>query len=69
MKNINMEQVGKLEALLTSLKWDSMNLDYDPMGRGKADMQIKAIAETLKIFGARFIFEGPDFMARIIIDD
>lgn len=66
---INYGQVGKLEAMLTSLKWNSMNLDYDPFGNGPADKQIKAIAETLKIFGARFIFEGPDFTARIIIDD
>ena len=62
-------QIGKLEAKLNSLKWDSMHLDYDPFGDGPADKQMKAIYETLKIFGARFVFEGPDFKARIIIDD
>lgn len=65
---ISYEQIGKLEAMLTSLKRDSMNLDYDPYGNGPADKQIKAIAETLKIFSARFIYEGPDYTARIIID-
>ena len=62
-------QIGKIEALLTGLKYDSMNLDYDSFGNSASDKQIKAIAETLKIFGMRFIYEGPDFTARIILDD
>lgn len=65
---VDYEQVGKVEALLTSLKYDSMNLDYDPFGNSKADKQIKAICEALKIFGARAVFEGPEFKARIIFD-
>lgn len=67
MENINYAQIGKVEAMLTSLKYDSMHLDYDLFGNGKADKQIKAIMETLKIFGMSFVFEGPDFTARIII--
>lgn len=67
MMNINFEQIGKIEAILTSLKHDSMN-ENDPFGNSPADKQIKSIMETLKIFGARFIYEGPDFTARIIID-
>lgn len=66
--NINFEQIGKLEAILTSLKYDSMN-ENDAFGNSPADKQIKSIMETLKVFGARFIYEGPDFTARIIIDD
>jgi len=66
--NINYEQIGKIEAILTSLKYDSMN-EKDPFGNSPADKQIKSIMETLKVFGARFIYEGPDFTARIIIDN
>lgn len=64
---LDYQQIGKIEAILTSLKRDSMN-ENDSFGNSPADKQIKAIMETLKIFGARFIYEGPDFMARIIID-
>lgn len=65
---LDYRQIGKIEATLTSLKQDSMK-NNDPFGNSPTDMQIKAISETLKIFGARFIYEGPDFTARIIIDD
>lgn len=65
---LDQEKIGKLEAKITSLRWDSVNLDYDPFGNGVADKQMKAIQEALAIFGARFVFEGPDFKARIIID-
>lgn len=67
--SINYEQVGKVEAMLTSLKWDSDYFDHDAFGNGVADKQIKAINEALKIFGARFIYEGPDFTARIVVDE
>ena len=65
---LDYRQIGKIEAILTSLKQASMK-ENDPFGNSPADMQIKAISETLKIFGARFIYEGTDLMARIIIDD
>ena len=61
-------QIGKIEAMLTSLKLDS-NIDQDPFGNSVADKQIKAVLETLKIGCARCTFEAPDFKARIILEN
>lgn len=61
---MNYEAIAKVEEMLTELKKQSM-IENNLYGLGVADKQIKAILATLEIMGLSFVYEGPDFTARI----